>query len=446
MRRTGLPPFAWAAVLGCVPLVAVVARRADAAASCTGHLTRADVIACAIANSPDVKLAATELRALAGRRRTASVLLPSNPVVSAQVAGRRALRTEPDGTKPTAINWYVTLAQELEVAGQRGTRLAVVDAEIAAEERRADAARQAVAAVALRAWYELLGAEAALALTTELAATGELLERAADARAKEGLVSALDADLARAEAVRVRGLRIEAERRRGEARAVVALVIAGDVAVPLEIEARLEAELPPLEAAAVPLEVRLAHAAEARADLAALAIERRVAEREVTRLGRARAPNPTLSLAVQQDGFDELVVLGGLSIPVPLPAPVGRTLAGELATARAGIERATLTREAAAREVRLEVTTAHAQAQARAARLRLHGAELVARARAHVAALGDAIAAKSMSLREAVIAQRALVELLLNAVEAQREWALAWVELERASGGFVPLSSTGGAR
>jgi len=429
MIRSALSACCAAAVLVAVPPVAT-------AASCTGRLTRADVIACAIANSPDVKLAATELRALAGRRRTAGILLPANPVVGVQAGWRRSRRVEIDGTFPTAANWYVTLQQELEVAGQRGTRLAVVDAEIAAEERRADAVKQTVAAVALRAWYELLGAEAAVALTAELAALGELLERAADARAKEGLVSALDADLARAEAVRVRALRIEAERRREEARATVALVVAGDATTVIEVASRLDGELPPLEATAVSLADRLAHAAEARADLAALALERRVAEREVARLSRARAPNPTLSIGVQNDGFDEFVILGGLSLPIPLPAPVGHTYAGELATARAGVERATLTREAAAREVRLEVINAYAQAQARAARLRLNTPELLGRARAHLAALAEAIAARSLSLREAVIAQRSLVELLLGAVEAQREWALAWVELERASGGF----------
>jgi cobalt-zinc-cadmium efflux system outer membrane protein len=441
MTRAALSACIAAAMLGASP--AVTTRRAVAATPCTGRLSRADVIGCAISNSPDVKLVATELRALAGRRHTASVLLPANPTVGVQAGWRRGRRVEIDGTFPTATNWYVTLQQEIEVAGQRGTRLAVVDAEIAAEERRADAVRQTVAAVALRAWYELLGAEAAASLTTELASTGELLERAADARAKEGLVSALDADLARAEAVRVKALRLESERRREEARATVALVVAGDPATAIEIASRLDAELPPLEAATIPLEARLQQAADARADLATLALERQVAERVVAQLRRARLPNPTLSFAIQNDGFDELVVLGGLSLPIPLPAPVGRTLAGEIATARAEVERAALTRDAAAREVRLEVIHAHAQAQARAARLRLHSPELIGRARAHVGALADAIAARTLSLREAVIAQRALVELLLGAVEAQREWALAWVELERASGGF---SGGGGAR
>ena len=103
-----------------------------AAQSCGGALAADQAAACAVAHSPDVQLARLEARAIQDRRRSAGRLLPSHPVVSLALADRRGPAEAGGGamTAPTALNWYVTLTQELEIAGQRGTRLAVVDAEV----------------------------------------------------------------------------------------------------------------------------------------------------------------------------------------------------------------------------------------------------------------------------------------------------------------------------
>src|SRR5262249_10273767 len=46
---------------------------------------------------------------------------------------------------------------------------------------------------------------------------------------------------------------------------------------------------------------------------------------------RSRFPNPTLSAFVERDGFNENVLGLGLAWPLPLPEPVGRLHAGEIA-------------------------------------------------------------------------------------------------------------------
>ena len=95
---------------------------------CTGTLGRERVVACALAHSPAVQAAELEGEALAGRRRAAQTRLPSNPAVEVTAAARHGLQS---GDRD--INVYGRLSQELEIAGQRGKRVAVLIDSAAAE-------------------------------------------------------------------------------------------------------------------------------------------------------------------------------------------------------------------------------------------------------------------------------------------------------------------------
>src|SRR6187551_967004 len=79
------------------------------------RIDRANLVACVLSASLAVRSEAEELEATRGRETTSSTLLPSNPVLT--VSGAR--RTN-DSTSTN--NWYITLEQELEIAGQRGAR------------------------------------------------------------------------------------------------------------------------------------------------------------------------------------------------------------------------------------------------------------------------------------------------------------------------------------
>lgn len=409
------------------------------ACASAGPLDAAAAVRCALAGSPEVRLARQELAVLAGKRRSAGVLLPSHPVVTASVADRRLFPGAPQASQAPVVNWYVTLAQELEIAGQRGARLAETEAETAAQLRRVAVAEQEVAADALSAYYEVLAAGEEARLAADLSRVADALATASAARASEALLAPVDADVARAEAVRISLGRFEAERRQAAAQADLASLLGqpGPVAVTGSLD-----DVVPAPSAETSVEDAVRGALLLRGELGAAEQERSVRLSRVRLQQRLRAPNPTVSLFAQSDGFSERVLGAGLSIPLVLPAPLGPSRAGEIESARAQAAQADTTLEQLRRRVRLEVTRALQAEQTYARELQLFPAELTARARTDLTALGEALAAQKVAIREALLSQRSLIELLQAHIRSRLAFARARVERLRATG--RPL--TGGTR
>jgi cobalt-zinc-cadmium efflux system outer membrane protein len=396
---------------------------------CTRDLTPDSTVRCALQHSPELQEARHQLAALAGRRLTAGLWLPSNPVLSA-TAARRTGGGRQEGS---VLNWSATLSQELEIGGQRGARLEVADAEAAAQVRRVAVAEADVTARALSSYFEALAAREALELAGRISESSQALAAAVEGRAREALIAGVDADVARAEATRLGLGRYQAARRWSVARAALGILIGA----PGEVEVAGELPRPGLTIAAPALEET---ALRLRGDLAAAQMERRVLERSLTLLRRQRIPNLTLSAFAQRDGFAEDVLGGGLSIPLPLPAPLGRTRGGEIAEVTARIGAADSSLEEVRRRVRLEVSQALAAFRAADASLSLFPDDLLARARADLAALREAMSTKQLSLRDALVAQRSLIELLNSHLEARLDRAQTWVALQRVAGlSFSPL-------
>ena len=406
-----------------------------ARARCEGPLDPAVVVRCALAASPEVSEARAQRAAVTARRTTAGVWLPSNPTVSGMLAHRR----RPPPESASVLNWAVTLSQEFEIAGQRGARVDAVDVEAAAQERRVRVAEQEVAAGALTAYYEAVAAQEGLRVASDLVRTADALAAYAEGRAKEAVLAGVEADVARAEATRIALVRFEAERRVTTARATLALLIQtdpGTLALPDSLTAP-----PAPEGAGGALEEQ---ALRLRGEVAAAEMERTVLERRLTVVRRERIPNLTVSAFAEQGEINDRILGVGLSVPIPLPAPVGRTRAGEIAETIAQIHAAESSAELVRRRVRIEVARATSAYRARAGATRLFAGDLLARARADLSALREAIGARQLSLREALTWQRSLIELLQADIEVRLGSALASVELRRVAG--LPLSTSPGGR
>jgi cobalt-zinc-cadmium efflux system outer membrane protein len=160
------------------------------------------------------------------------------------------------------------------------------------------------------------------------------------------------------------------------------------------------------------------HAERARADL----------------LRRQRVPSPTISAFVERDGFSEQVLGVGLSFPVPLPHPLGRTFAGEIAEAEALARAAGARAALAERDVQANSTRAVAAYTAARRRALLYGPERTDRARDSLRKMASEIEAGRLAVRDAVIAQEALIDLLLAALAAKEDLCMASVGLARAAG------------
>ena len=399
---------------------------------CPGPLDAAGVLRCALSRSPELQLARQELNVLAGKRFSATTWLPVYPVVTASVADRRPLPGGPQESQVPVTNWYVTLSQEIEIAGQRGARLKESEAETAAQLRRVAVAEQEVAAGALSAYYEVLAAREEVRLAEDVARIADALANVSAARAKEALLAPVDADIARAEAVRLALGRFEAERRQAAADAVLASLL-GRIS-PLDLRGSLDQDLLASSAADQPIEQMILSALSVRGEVAAAEQERNVRSARVGLLRRQRVPNPTLSLFAQSDGFNERVLGGGVSLPVFLPAPLGPSRAGEISSALAQADQADTSLEQVRRRVRMEVIRAVQAEQAYARELQLFPSDLTERAKSDLQAIGQALSERQLAIREALLSQRSLIDLLQARIRSRLAFALARVERMRAVG------------
>ncbi len=328
------------------------------------------------------------------------------------------------------INVYAQLAQEIEIAGQRRRRIAAADAELSGMQRRVDAVRREVAALALNHYYEALAAGEQLELLSRMVAAAAVLIDLAETGERAGLTSQLGADVVAAQLVRLRQQQIDADRRRTAANVQLAALLGHDPIHPPVTAAGPLAPLPVPEDS----DALAAAAEERRAELAVLAAEREFHARRVEVLRRERAPNPSIVLFAQRDGFAERVLGGGLALPIPLPHPLGRTRAGEIAEARAMARRADAEREQLRRNVRAEVAVAAAALRARRDELAVFDPTRLARAERHLGALAQEMAIGRLAIKDAVVMQQTLLDYLLAHIEARRAVCLAAVELARAAG------------
>lgn len=418
----------WARAAGVAALLLTSSAGAQAPPACAA-VTRQNVVACALARSADVAAEREGLQATEGRRAAASVFLPSNPYVS--LSGGRATAYPFESRN---LVWGLNLSQELEIGGQRGRRLDVATAERSAQERRVEAKARDVAADALVAYFDAVAALEEKRLADRLAAIADVLRTLTQARAEVGVSAPVEAGVARAQAVRLLQAQVDADRRVATSAATLTTALGQD---PSRARVTVEGALEPLAVSEAPADALAAAAAERRADVRVAAAEREAQARRADLLRAARVPNPTLSVFYRNDWLGERTVGLGLGFPIPLPAPVGRTNAGEIAEATALGRRAGLEVERLRRSIRLEVVTAAEAVASWRRALALYDQDDLRRAEESLAAIAAELGARRIGVRDAVLFQQPLIELLLGHIEAKRQLCFASVELARAAG--LPL-------
>lgn len=393
--------------------MALLAAPAGAEPACGPVFSRGDITRCASAASLDVRVEEREAAVLDGRRRAVSAVLRSNPVLAVSAARR-------DHALASATNWSATLSQELEVAGQRGARVRAAEHESEAQGFRIEVARRDAVAAAWTAYFDVLARAEEASLMSRLSTNAAQIAVVARGLADKGVLAPIDADVADAGHVTAEQARLDAEAalRRSE------LTLASLLGLP---DAKATGELAPLQG------VEQARAVANLPEARAFAAEAKAQESAASAYSRARVPNPTLSLFVQNDGFDERVLGAGLSIPIPLPHPVGRFYDGEIAEAKAAAGRATIEAQRAQREADLALGTALTSFEAAKSKRNLYTEERVTRAERDVEALAKELQAGRLAVRDALLTQQALVTMLRAGVEARHTLCTASVELARAA-------------
>ncbi|MET0593475.1 MAG: TolC family protein, partial [Polyangiaceae bacterium] len=402
------------------------AATAGAASACRQQITRENVIPCAIEASLDAREEQLGLVALDGRRRSAGAWLPSNPTVA--VTG--GLPFDPSTTERTPL-WSAALSQEVEIAGQRGARLDVVAAEQRAQRGRVTRAQRQTAADALLAYFDVIASREDLKIADRLMSLATALRTVASARAEVGMGSDLDARLAAASAIRLANTRIDAEQRVATASSALASMVGLN---PLLERPAIDGELVPLAVGDRPAAALVEIAISQRAEFGVLAAEHTAQEQRIKVFERLRVPNPTFSAFIRRDWIGERAIGVGLSVPIPLPAPVGRTYAGEIAESAALARRTETQLERLRRSIRLEVVKAVEIVSAKKQQLELYTPEQIEKTGRALDAIAEELVAKRLPVRDALLAQQTLIEVLSGHIEARRALCFATVELARVAG------------
>ncbi len=306
-------------------------------------LTLAEALARAEEASPLLRRARAERQAVAAREIGASLLLPSNPVVSGAAGPRR----DPNGD---GIEYLLHAEQTIEIGGQRSARRAVVGRALRTAELREQVARAETVA---RVHAAYVGAQLARARVDMEGAREALVAKLLDAvqnRVQGGASSDVDLELARLERGIARRARADAALAATDTLARLRLLIGLPAAQPLTLDAAVIAPT----ARAADLQALIGRAESHRAELAVIGSSQEEIDAEIVRLRKEAIPSPTLFVDLERDLPGQVYLGAGLAVPIP----VWRRQQGELAVARA--ERSRLDEELAlaGRDVALEVERA----------------------------------------------------------------------------------------
>jgi cobalt-zinc-cadmium efflux system outer membrane protein len=331
-------------------------------------------------------------------------------------------------------HWQAALSQEIEIAGQRGVRRDAAQAEVDAQAQRVVATRRDVALEAWVAYFDAIAAAEEQRLASRLVATAERVATVARAKAEKGLLAPVDADVADSVSVRVLQVKLGADRRFAAANATLASLLglegsSGTLTV--------EGDLVPLDDVTHAVGARATAQPDVRPEIQAIEAQRRAQEGRASAFRRARVPNPTLSIFGEEDRFEGRVLAIGIAFPIPIPGNLGRTYNGEIAEAEALARQSAAERERLRREIRLQVGSARIAFESYAQQVQAFSRDRLLRAEQDLQALADELEAGRLAVRDAVVAQQALIELLQANVAARRAWCQASVELAYAIG--LPL-------
>jgi len=342
------------------------------------------------------------------------VILPEHPTLDVTVVRRR-------GPDDRDVNVYGTLRQPIEIGGQRRTRTRLADAEIEIARAEIASAHRHAASLALGAYYDVIAAQRRGAEMTKVLEVTRKLEALAGERVGAGVSAGIEHELARAARVLAQRRVLDARREEKVARARLARMV-GVAAKDLDVAG----DLVPLD---VPNDERAM-----RPEIAVVSAQARAHDRRTAMLRRSRVPTPALIATVQRDGFGELVAGGGISLGIPLPSPLGPNKRAEIAESAALGRRTRADQFRIEHGIALERETAAADVIARRETLALYEPEITQSASVALDALAEAMVAGQLDLRDALMAQRTLLELLQGRLDAQHELCLAALDAARASG------------
>ncbi|WP_341677283.1 TolC family protein [Niveibacterium sp. SC-1] len=387
--------------------------------------------------NPALRRKVAQQALIEGAAQDAGALFFNNPQISWEGTRREVPR--PDQPDEDRKEWSAGVFQTLEIAGQRGHRMASADAARVAQAAEVEALRREVRATVAQQFYRVLALQQRVEIETQALALFEQTASAIARRRAAGEDTKLDANIATVEAERARS-QLDAAREalieaRTELGAALQLPAERSADAVGDLTNKLDHPLPPMDQllADLPTQPRLrALAAQEDGARARLDLER-----------ASRVPDVTVGLSVGREGsVDARERLTTLSASVPLPL-FKRNAAG-IGQATTDLDQARIERQAGIRDSEANVRALYARLQSLQARV-----QRLQRVVAPTLADNEALSRKSqrvgqIGLLELIVVSRQTLDARRDLVEALLDFQNTRLTLAQAAG--LPLGAEGTAQ
>lgn len=373
----------------------------------------------ALERNAEVQTSVAEVAAARARLAGASALFPTNPEVNAAAGPRR-------GANINETDLGVDVGQRIEIAGQRGLRVAAAEAGVAAAEGHLQARKGEVAADVRDAFVRVLATGEQLKLAGSAAELAKSALAAADERKRVGAASQIETNTARVELGRALREQLIAQRRSAAALGELRLLLGLDSSEQLEPQGPLATPAPRerLDSASL-----LDEARRNRADLRAAREEVAAAQAERSLASRELVPSPRLGVSVRREE-EATIVQGTVGIDLPV---FNRNQAARGATA-AREQQAQIALAALQRRIAQEVELAAGRYQSAASATALYQGEVLGASEQNLTLVTEAYRAGKIDFLQLVVLRRSAVEARLGFTEAIEELNAADAQLDRVLG------------
>lgn len=394
---------------GCVrAAVAVVALAVagNASAAPAAVLTREQAVARALSENPEIQSLEAAVEAAQGVLGADRRILRNNPVVDGAVGPR-------NGADDDTLDWSVGVTQELEIAGQRGDRIALREAELLAARARLEARAVALAAEVRQAFGAALAARERQQLAGEATRLAQEALAAANERLEAGAGTRLEVNTARVELGRAMRERGVAEQQQAAAENNLALLLAVGADTGLQLTGNLGGQLTGSAAA-------LREQAKQRMDLIAAELQLDAAK-AAAKLAAAEAfPDIAVGASYRQEEGDR-IVQGTLAVPLPI---FDRNQEGR-AVATAQVRQAAAELAALQRRVEAELQLALSRYETARATVDAFGNDAVQALEQNLEMVNEAYRAGKIDFLQLLLVRR-------ETLASQQAWIDAQEDLDRA--------------
>jgi len=388
-------------------------------------MTVEEAVQNALTHNPDVQALRLEEGTADGRLEKARLLLSNNPTIE----GNLSKKDRPEGeTGGAYTNYGFKLSQELEVAGQRGSRIAVAENEFNKVKAEIKDKERVLIAEVKDTFAKVLAIKKKNGLAREIVSLKEELLGYTKIKFQAGDISGLDVNLAEVELSKAKRDLLQSEREYRESLLALQGLIGGSPDLSLSLQGDLPSDVPALPDKQSLKELANSGRPDAKATL--FEVEKTKAALKLAK--KEVIPNVTLS------GFydrDELRNVAGLAVSIPFPLFDRKQAERKEASARA--EGAKIKSAGLQKTIEREVEQAYSDLAAAIEELNLFKKEIIVKAAENLMLLNLAFKEGKVGFFEVRLAQKDTIEAQFAYIDAQTKTQLALNAIEKTTGGAL---------